>query len=149
MVRKIAATVLGIIVAGLIVAAFEALGHAAYPIPPDIDLGDPVRFRNYVQSLPFGAFLFLAGAWTSGTLGGGLLACFIAGEKPFLYSAIVGGFILVATVANLIMIPHPLWFSISALIAIAVVTYVTGIIGSSRVFAGGANVKSSVFTKAS
>ena len=149
MVRKIAAAVLGIVVAGLIVAAFEALGHAVYPIPPDIDLEDPVRFGNYVQSLPIGAFLFLAGAWTSGTLGGGLLACFIAREKPFVYSGIVGGFILVATVANLIVIPHPIWFSISALIAIAVVTYVTGIIASSRVFAGGANQKSDVFTEGS
>ena len=149
MVRKIAATVLGIIVAGLIVAACEALGHAVYPIPPDIDLKDSVQFENYVQSLPFGAFLFLAGAWTSGTLGGGLLACFIARERPFVYSGIVGGFILVATVANLIVIPHPIWFSISALIAIAVVTYVTGIIASSRVFAGGANQKSDVFTEGS
>ncbi len=139
MVRKIAAAVLGIIVAGLIVAAIEALGHAVYPIPSDVDFNDPVQFGNYVLSLPIGAFLFLAGAWTSGTLGGGLLACFIARERSFVYSGIVGGFVLVATVANLIMIPHPMWFSISALIAIAIVTYVTGIIASSQAFAGADN----------
>ena len=139
MVKKIAAAVLGIIVAGLIVAAIEALGHTVYPIPPDIDFKDPIQFGNYVQSLPIGAFLFVAGGWTSGTLGGGLLACFIAKEKPFVYSGIVGGFILVATVVNLIMIPHPLWFSINALIAIAIMTYITGVIASSRAFSGGDN----------
>ncbi len=139
MVKKVDAAVLGINAAGLIVAIVEALGHAVYPIPPDVDFNDSVQFGSYVKSLPIGAFLFVAGGWTLATLGGGLLACFIAKEKPFVYSGIVGGFILVATVANLIMIPHPLWFSISALIAIAVMTYVTGVIASSRAFSGGDN----------
>jgi hypothetical protein len=131
MIKKIAAAVIGIIVAGGIVFAVESLGHTVYPLPPDLDMSDPVQFGNYVESLPMGAFLFVAGAWVLGTLGGGLLACFIAGEKPRVYSTIVGGFILVATIANLIMIPHPLWFSISSLIAIAVMTYVTGSIATS------------------
>ena len=74
MVRKVAAAVLGIIAAGAIVAVVEALGHAVYPIPPDVDFNDPVQFGNYVQSLPVGAFLFVAGGWNSDTLGGGLLA---------------------------------------------------------------------------
>ena len=139
MVKKIAAAVVGVIAAGGIVAVVEALGHAVYPMPPDIDFSDSVQFGNFVQSLPIGAFLLVAGGWILGTLGGGLLACLIAREKPFIYSGIVGGFIFLATVANLIMIPHPLWFSISALIAIAVVTYITGIIASSRVFSGGDN----------
>jgi hypothetical protein len=137
MVRKITAAVLGIIAAGLIVAAIEALGHSIYPVPPDIDIKDPVQFGKYVEGLPIGAFVFVAGAWTLGTLVGGLLACFIAKDRPFVYSTIVGGFILLGTIANLIMIPHPLWFSIGALIAIAVVTYVTGVIASSRAFSGG------------
>ncbi len=131
MVKKIAAAVIGIVVAGGIVFAVESLGHTVYPLPADLDMNDPVEFGNYVESLPIGAFIFVAGAWVLGTLGGGLLACFIAGEKPRVYSSIVGGFILVATIANLIMIPHPLWFSISSLVAIAVTTYVTGNIASS------------------
>ncbi len=139
MVKKVAAAVLGIIAAGVIVAIVEALGHTVYPIPPDVDFNDSVQFGNYVKSLPIGAFLFVAGGWTLATLGGALLACFIAKEKPFVYSGIVGGFILVATVANLMMIPHPLWFSVSALIAIAVMTYVTGVIASSRAFSASDN----------
>lgn len=131
MIKKIAAAVIGIVVAGGIVFAVESLGHTVYPLPADLDMNDPVEFGNYVESLPIGAFIFVGGAWVLGTLGGGLLACFIAGEKPRVYSSIVGGFILVATIANLIMIPHPLWFSISSLVAIAVTTYVTGNIASS------------------
>ena len=136
MIKKIAAAVIGIVVAGGIVFAVESLGHTVYPLPADLDMNDPVEFGNYVESLPIGAFIFVAGAWVLGTLGGGLLACFIAGEKPRVYSSIVGGFILVATIANLIMIPHPLWFSISSLVAIAVTTYVTGNIASSITTSG-------------
>ena len=136
MVKKIAAAVIGIVVAGGIVFAVESLGHTVYPLPADLDMNDPVEFGNYVESLPIGAFIFVAGAWVLGTLGGGLLACFIAGDKPRVYSSIVGGFILVATIVNLIMIPHPLWFSISSLIAIAVMTYVTGNIASSFTTSG-------------
>lgn len=136
MIKKIAAAVIGIVVAGGIVFAVESLGHTVYPLPADLDMNDPVEFGNYVESLPIGAFIFVAGAWVLGTLGGGLLACFIAGDKPRVYSSIVGGFILVATIANLIMIPHPLWFSISSLVAIAVMTYVTGSIASSITTSG-------------
>ncbi len=140
MARKIIAAVLGVIAAFGIVAAVEALGHTVYPVPPDIDFKDSVAFGIYVQGLPIGALLFPAGAWVLATLGGGLLACFIAKDKPFIYSGIVGGFIFLGTVANLMMIPHPMWLSIGALIAIAVMTYVTGVIASSRVFSSENNI---------
>ncbi len=131
MLRKIAAVVLGILVAATIVAAVEAIGHTVYPVPGDLDINDTDRFKSYVASLPIGAFLFVLAAWTLATLGGGLLASFIARDNPFLYTTIVGSFVLVATVANLIMIPHPLWFSITAVISIAIMTYVAGTIASS------------------
>lgn len=126
MIKKIAAAVLGIVLAGGIVAAVEAVGHAVYPVPADVDINDAVQFGNYIEGLPFGAFLFVLAAWLLGTLGGGLLACFISRENPFIYAAIVGGFVLAATVANLIMIPHPLWFSMIAVISIPIMTYLTG-----------------------
>jgi len=136
MIRKVSAVVLGIVAAVAIVAAVEAIGHSVYPIPPDVDVNDPVRFENYVASLPFGAFLFVLASWNFGAFGGGLLAVFIARHKPFIYATIVGAFVLVASVANLIMIPHPLWFSVTAVISISVMTTVTGLIASSRFSAG-------------
>ncbi|MFQ5547667.1 MAG: hypothetical protein ACE5FV_05210 [Woeseia sp.] len=139
MVRKIAAAALGIITAGLIVWIVEALGHAVYPVPPDLDMSAPEQFRDYIAALPPGAFLFVLAAWLLGTLGGGMLACFIAGEKPFVYATIVGAFILIATVVNLVMLPHPLWFSATAVLAIAVMTYLTGLAASSQARFGGGN----------
>ena len=132
MIKKIAAAVLGIIAAAVIVAAVEAMGHAVYPVPHGLDMNDPVQFQIYVEGLPTGALLFVFSGWLLGTLGGGLLACFIIKEKPFVYATIVGAFVLAATAVNLIMIPHPLWFSVTAVIGIAAVTYLTGLIASSQ-----------------
>ena len=43
---------------------------------------------------------------------------------------------LAATVANLIMIPHPLWFSIIAVFSISIMTYLAGSIASSQLSSG-------------
>lgn len=133
MIRRIAAVVLGIVVAGGIVAAVEGIGHTVYPLPPGIDYKDPVQFETYVAGLSVGAFLFVLAAWNLGTFGGGLLACFVAREKPYIYATIIGAFVLAATVANLIMIPHPRWVAITAVTSIAIVTSVTGIVAAARI----------------
>ena len=133
MLKKIAAVVLGIVVAGGLVAVVESIGHTVYPVPPTVDFEDPVQLRNYVATLPPGAFLFVLTAWLAGTFGGGLVASYVSKEKPFFYATIVGAFVLVATVWNLIMIPHPLWVSITAVIGIAVTTYLTSLVALSFV----------------
>ena len=58
-------------------------------------------------------------AWVVGTFSGSLVASKLGTANPLIFAGIVGGLILAATIANLIMIPHPLWFSIVSLIAIA------------------------------
>jgi hypothetical protein len=132
MIRRILAVVLGIALAIAIVAAVEALGHVIYPVPADIDWKDAAQVESYLGTVPTGAFFFVLAAWWLGTFGGGILACLIAREKPSLYSTIIGGFILAATVFNLISIPHPFWFSVTAVIGIAVMSYLAGLVGSAR-----------------
>jgi len=60
----------------------------------------------------------LMGGWVVGTFVGSVIAGRIGTAKPWVYPAIVGGLVFTATVANLLAIPHPLWFSITALIGI-------------------------------
>ena len=38
-------------------------------------------------------------------------------------AGVVGGFMLIATAANLIMIPHPLWFSVLAVLGLVIATW--------------------------
>ncbi len=131
MQRKVAAVVLGVIVAVVFIIAIEALGHSVYPVPEGLDITDTEAMQAYVTGLPIGALLFVMGAWLVATLAGGLLACFIARETPLVYSAVVGGLVLLGTIINLMSVPHPPWFSITSVLAIIAMIFVTGRLGAS------------------
>lgn len=120
MVKNIAAGIAGVVIAGALVWLIEMLGHFVYPPPPDLNFADAEAMGVYVTTLPIGAFLFVGGAWFLATLGGTFVACKIGDAKPMTYAIIVGGLMLIATAANLIMIPHPLWFSILGVVGIIV-----------------------------
>jgi hypothetical protein len=133
MKRKIFAVVLGVIAAVVLIIAIEALGHSLYPLPASIDVTDTDAMKAYVTTLPVTALLIVMAAWIVATLVGGLLACFIARETPLIYSAIIGGLVLLGTTINLMSLPHPLWFSITSVLAIIATIFIAGQIGSSFV----------------
>ena len=122
MTRKIMAVLLGIITAVACVTGIEALGHAIYPPPIDLDVGDTEQMAEYMQSVPLGALLSVLAAWTFATLIGGVVAGKISGEKPLVFATIIGAFMMAASVSTLIMIPHPTWFSITAIVLIILAT---------------------------
>ncbi len=128
--RKLLAVVLGVVVAVIVIIAIEALGHAIHPPPAELDVADKQALEAYVASLPLTALLTVMAAWIAATLTGGLLACFIAQERPVAYANIVGVLVLLGTVINLVSIPHPLWFSISSVAAIIATMLLTGKLGS-------------------
>ncbi len=118
--KNIAAGVAGVVVAFALVWVVEKVGHAVYPPPPDLNFADPDAMRAYIQTLPVGALLFVAAAWFAGAAGGTCAACAIGTASPRIFAAIVGGLVLVATVINLVMIPHPTWFAILGVAGIIV-----------------------------
>ena len=131
--RKISAVVLGVVTAVVLIIAIEALGHAVYPPPDDLDTSNIEALQAYVMNAPLAALLFVMAGWLIATLVGGLLACFIARETPLVHAAIVGGLVLLGTIINLLSIPHPLWFSITSVLAIIATIFITGRLGSSFV----------------
>ncbi|MCZ6715519.1 MAG: hypothetical protein O6946_00485 [Gammaproteobacteria bacterium] len=135
MTRKILAVVFGVVVAVVLIIAIEALGHTVYPVPDGLDLTNAEVLKAYMIDAPIAALLLVLGAWLVAALVGGLLACYIAKESPLVYSAIIGGLVLMGTVINLISIPHPLWFSITSVVAIIATIFVTSRLGSSFVAA--------------
>jgi len=118
MIRSIGALIAGIVTAFASIYLIEMLGHTIYPPPADLDFSDPAAIRPYIATLPIIALLFPMFGWFVGTLAGSLVANFCGDAKPYVYAAIVGGLVFAATVANLILIPHPLWFSIISLLGI-------------------------------
>ncbi len=127
--RNIAAAIAGIAIAIGLVWAIESFGHSIYPPPEGLDFADADAMRAYTSSLPIGALLFVAAAWFVGTLAGTYAACRIGTASPLVFVLIVGGLMLVATTINLLMIPHPHWFSALGIIAIMVGAWLGKLLG--------------------
>lgn len=123
MLKNIVAGIAGVLLAVLLVYIVEIIGHSVYPPPPDLDFSDTEAMRAYISALPLGAFLFVGGAWFVGTLGGTCAACAIGTARPVIFAVIVGGLMLAGAAMNLVMIPHPTWFSILGVAGIVVAAW--------------------------
>jgi hypothetical protein len=130
MVRNVAAALAGIITAFVMIMLIEELGHIIYPPPADLDVSNPDVMRPYIATLPFLALLFPMIAWVVATFAGTVLACKIGTANPLLFAATVGGLVLAGTIANLIMIKHPLWFSLVSLVAVAASAWIAARVSS-------------------
>lgn len=118
MIRNLAAALSGLFAAFVLIYLIELLGHTIYPPPAGLDPKNADALRAYISLLPPLPLLFPMFAYFIGTFTGTLLACYIGTSRPVFFASIVGIFILAGTIANLIYIPHPLWFSIIAVVGI-------------------------------
>ncbi len=115
MLRGVLGIVGGIVAAVLTVMAVQALGHALYPYPADVDLNDPEQIARVFPSIPVVAKLFVVAAWFGGALVGAALAKAITGRSWAAWT--IAGLIAVGAVMNLFVIPHPVWMQLSAVVA--------------------------------
>ena len=118
MIRKLAAAVVGLIVAIFTIQTIEMLGHVVYPPPADIEFGDPEQVREFMSTLPVGSLVFVGAAWAVGTFLGTVAGALVSKSKPLPYAIVVGGFVLAGAAMMLLIIPHPWWFMIAAPISI-------------------------------
>lgn len=89
----------------------EHLGWELFPLPDSINPMDPESLKQNIELIPKGSMIFVIIAHALGTFSGMILAGFIS-KKSLIPSFIVGGLMIMATIANLIMIPSPIWFII-------------------------------------
>jgi len=122
MVRKLLAIIIGVLVAGVVVMMIQKFGHNLYPPPADMDISDQEFMREYIAGLPWGPLAFVLASYVLGTLAGGWTAASIAGQSPLLFAGIVGALILAGAVWNVMTIPHPTWFTATAVVGVLVAT---------------------------
>lgn len=108
MIRALLAVAAGIAAAFLGITLLLPLGHAIYPPPEGIDPADREAFAEIVAGMSTGALLMILLAYAMGTFFGAWLAARIA-RRPF-PAFLVGGVMMLAGMANLLSMPHPLWF---------------------------------------
>lgn len=118
MVRNLVAVVLGIVAALGTVVAVEAASAMAWPPPPGLDFKDLGQMRAFIEGLPLAAKTTVVAAWLLGAFDGGLVTALVARHKTTL-ALVPGVLIAAATIANAMMLPHPLWMpAIGVLLAV-------------------------------
>lgn len=115
MVRIVVGIALGIVAAFATIVLVELLGHMAYPLPDDLDLRNPEASGQVVAAIPLPAKLVVIFAWLVGALAGGVVAKRIC--RRWWAAWPVAGLVACAAVVNVMMIPHPVWMQISAVLA--------------------------------
>ena len=123
-IRSILAVVAGLVLAMVVMMAFESLnGRVLYP-----DLGrqaagltDREAIRALFAAAPVGAFLVVIAGWAVGSFAGGWLAAWI-GRRPA-HALLTGGLLTLFGVANNLMIPPPAWFWIVSLAVLLPAAY--------------------------
>lgn len=110
--RNILGIVAGILVGAVVIFVVQLIGHKVYPVAGTVDISDKEAMAAFVASLPMGALLFVIAAYAAGSFVGGALAAFIGRGARLRHALVVGLFLLVSGVMNLVAIPHPVWFSV-------------------------------------
>lgn len=117
MLRKLLGVLAGAIVAVLLIVVLETVIRYVFP-PPPLDLTDPEVRRTLAMNAPAGALLSVIAAYAVAALVGGWTAVRVARDGAW-PAWVVGGLLVVATVLNVVAIPHPAWFVVLALLVIA------------------------------
>lgn len=123
MLRDVLGAITGIAVAVLTVMLFEWISHMMYPVPADLDITSTAALADHMASAPPGALILVLAGYFVATFDGTFIACWIGRAKPVIFAMVVGVLMLVATVSNLIMIPHPMWFNIAAVAGIIIAAW--------------------------
>ncbi|HYS54550.1 MAG TPA: hypothetical protein VER58_12400 [Thermoanaerobaculia bacterium] len=112
--RRIGATILGIIVAALIVQCAELIVHFLYPPPPGYNMRNMDEVKKFVAALPALAMVVVLIGWLIGTLAGTFLGAKIGRSRVPAY--IIGALLFLGGIANATMIPQPVWFSVASFV---------------------------------
>ncbi|NMP15226.1 hypothetical protein [Thalassotalea sp. Y01] len=118
------AVILGWIIAIFMVYSVEQLGHLIYP--PPADLTSQQQVNEYMKTAPVGALVFVIIAWFVATFVGGIVSCFIAKGASMMMAFFVGLLIFFGAISSLMMIDHPIWFSVITMVGIPIIVAYTG-----------------------
>ena len=113
--RNILAVVIGWISGSVLNMSLINAGHVIYPIE-GIDLSNMTELAAVTPTLGPEFFIFPFLAHALGTLLGGIVASAIAGSKHLLMAMIIGGLFFLGGIAVNVMLPGPLWFTITDLL---------------------------------
>ena len=113
--RLIGGLLLGTLAAFVSVFLIEWIGHFVFPLPSDLALEDPESLERALGGIPLPLKLIVAFAWFAGATDGAWVAMRMSRRSWVGWA--VAAIVAVAALANVLMIPHPVWMQIAAVAA--------------------------------
>lgn len=115
-VRNILAVVAGIIIGSTVNMGMIMISGSIIPPPGGADVTTAEGLKAAMHLFEPKHFLMPFLAHALGTFAGALLASLIAATRKMMFAMVIGAFFLVGGIANVLMLPSPLWFTIVDLV---------------------------------
>jgi hypothetical protein len=108
--RNLLAVVLGMIIAVVVIVLFEVPGSVLHPLPRGVELDDKQAIAEHISKAPLAVKLLVLMGYATASCVGGFVASRISSSPEPTTALIVGALVLLASLANLAILPHPGWF---------------------------------------
>jgi hypothetical protein len=119
--RSIGAVIAGFVVASIVMVIIEFInGHVLYPELARAASGmtDREQLRVLFAKAPLGSLLVVIAAWFLGGMVGGWTTAKLAAHATTTHALVLGALLILAGVANNLMLPPPLWFWVASLVVL-------------------------------
>lgn len=126
--RNFLAMMLGLATAVVTIILFEWVSVFVWPPPEGLDPNDSAARAEYMKTAPIESLILVVAGYIVATFEGVFLGCLFGTAKRYIFAVVIGGLVLVWTISNLIMIPHPLWFTVSALVGIPLAAWLATLV---------------------
>jgi len=114
--RNSLAVIAGAIIGSIVNMALVNAGPMVIPPPDGADITTMEGLKASMHLFQAEHFLFPFLAHALGTLVGAFLAAKIAGTHHRAFAFVIGGLFLIGGIANVMLLPSPLWFALADLL---------------------------------
>ena len=126
-VKNILAVIVGLVAGSAVNMGIIMISSSIIPPPEGVDNTTMEGLKAGMHLFQPKHFLFPFLAHALGTFVGALLTTLIAANRKMLFAFVIGAFFLAGGIANVLMLPSPMWFTIVDLVgAYLPVTYLAG-----------------------
>lgn len=109
--RLLLAVLAGLVVGSIVNMGLIMLGGKVIPPPPGADVTSMEGLKASMHLFEAKHFVFPFLAHALGTVAGAFVAGVLAPARSKVPAYVVGGLFLLAGIANVVMLPAPVWFS--------------------------------------
>ncbi len=139
-IRSVLAVIAGLVAAMVFVVGTEMVWAVVYPPAPGVDPHDIEACKAHIAKLSADAFVIAVAGWGLAVLAGSWVATRLGTGRHAAHGIVVSSILLVAAVANMLMLPYPVGFWVGNLVAFPAATYLGATWGRAQSTAGASTV---------